>query len=327
MVTPVLIDTDPGIDDALALIFALRSPELSVKAITTVAGNVSVELTTRNVFRILEQLALQHPPPVARGAEAPLVLPLVSASHIHGEDGLGELHHLQSSVGVSLYPEPTIALSPHDGPELILETLRRWPNELVLIALGPLTNLAVALQRDPTTMRKSREVIVMGGAIAAPGNVTAAAEFNFYVDPEAAHAVLAAGLPIRMVPLDVTCQVLLQSEMIERWMAGRQDRQSRFVRDLTHRGFELARASEGLSGLTLHDPLAVGLAVDPSLVKFEALTVDVETQGQLTRGMSLADRRPLLRSRTAPSNCQVAMSVDAERFLSIFLERLCPESL
>lgn len=325
MAIPVLIDTDPGIDDALALIFALRSMEIEVNAVTTVAGNVPIELATRNLFRILTELSVPASFPVAQGAQAPLRRPLVSAGHIHGDDGLGNLDRLRRPDGSFLYPDPAIQLVSHDGADLILETIRRCLDELVLIALGPLTNLAIAFERDPAIMRKVREVIIMGGAFAVPGNVTPSAEFNFYVDPEAAHQVLSAGLPVQIVPLDVTRQVILRREAAEHRMAGRQDRASRFVWDMIRSGFELARSSERVNGLTLHDPLAVGVAVDPSLVKLTPLFVDVETEGRLTRGMSLADLRP---GERAPSpNCQVAMAVDADRFLSVFLERICPGSL
>jgi purine nucleosidase/pyrimidine-specific ribonucleoside hydrolase len=325
MATPVLIDTDPGIDDALALAFALRSPELDINAMTTVAGNVPIELATRNLFRTLTELSVSASFAVAQGAQSPLGRTLVSAGHIHGDDGLGNLDRLRRPDGSFLYPDPPIQLTSQDGADLILETIRRRPDELVLIALGPLTNLAIAFERDPAIMRKVREVVIMGGAIAVPGNVTPAAEFNFYVDPEAAHRVLNAGLPVQMVPLDVTRQVILRSGATEHRMAGRQDRAGRFVWEMIRSGFELARSSEGVEGLTLHDPLAVGVAVDPSLVELTSLFVDVETEGRLTRGMSLADMRT--GTRKPQPNCRVATAVDADRFLSTFLERLCPESL
>jgi inosine-uridine nucleoside N-ribohydrolase len=325
MALPVLIDTDPGIDDALALIFALRSEELSVKAITTVAGNVPVELTTRNAFRILTLLSIHDPLPVAQGASRPLTRSLVSAGHVHGEDGLGNIDRLRAPDGSPLYPEPTVKLASHDGPGLILQTIQRWPDELVVIALGPLTNLAIALERDPAIMRKVREIVIMGGAIGVPGNVSPVAEFNFYVDPEAAHRVLAAGLPIRLVPLDVTHQVILRRDLIERRIAGRQEPVNRFVWAMTRAGLEFAQKAEGVDGLPLHDPLAVAVALDASLVTVSELFVDVETEGLLTRGMAVADRRPPSRARRTP-NCQVAMTVDANRVISQFLERLCPES-
>jgi purine nucleosidase/pyrimidine-specific ribonucleoside hydrolase len=322
---PVLIDTDPGIDDALALILALRSPECSVEAITTVAGNAPVERCTRNVFRVLEAAKPARRPLVGRGVATPLVRPLVTASDVHGEDGLGDLDRLRSPDGTPRYREPAITLSGLDGPDLILEMAGRFPDELTIVALGPLTNLALAIQQDQGRMRRIRRVVVMGGAISVPGNITPAAEFNFYVDPEAAAYVLGGGLPIELVPLDVTRLVVLEEPALAARTAFSPDPLERFIADFTERGFDFA-AETGSIGITLHDPLAVGVALDPSLVAFEPLHVEVECSGKLTRGVSLADRRPVPSDRKAPPNCRVATSVDAPRFLSFFLDRLCPVS-
>jgi purine nucleosidase/pyrimidine-specific ribonucleoside hydrolase len=210
-----------------------------------------------------------------------------------------------------------------DGPDLILELARGLGPELVVVALGPLTNLALALRRDPGALARVGRVVVMGGAIAAPGNVTPAAEFNFYVDPEAADAVVSANLPLELVPLDVTRQAVLREAELTRRQNGAPSAVAAFVHDLTRHGFEFAR-SEDDGGITLHDPLAVAVALDPSLVSFEPLSVTVECQGRYTRGLSLADRRSR-RSRARP-NCRVAMAVDAPRFLELFLERVCPTS-
>lgn len=322
---PVLIDTDPGIDDALALILALRSPECSVEAITTVAGNAPVEQCTRNVFRVLETARPTRRPLVGQGVATPLVRPLVTASDVHGEDGLGDLDRLRNSDGTPRYRETAITLSGLDGPDLILEMAGRFPDELILVALGPLTNLALALQQNPDRMSRLRRVVVMGGAISVPGNITPAAEFNFYVDPEAAAYVLAGGLPIELVPLDVTRMVVLEEPALAARTVFSPDPLERFISDFTQRGFDFA-AEVGSMGITLHDPLAVGVALDPSLVGFEPLHVEVECAGKVTRGASLADRRPIPSDRKAPPNCRVATSVDAQRFLSFFLDRLCPVS-
>src|SRR5574337_831440 len=314
---PLLIDTDPGIDDALALLLAFRSPECSVEAITTVAGNVAVERCTLNVFRILEAVKPDRVPVVARGAEKPLTRPLVSASHVHGDDGLGNL---------SLrYPPPRQHLSPLDGPDLILETVARFPDELALVALGPLTNLALALQRDADRVARLRRVVIMGGAVAVPGNVSPAAEFNFYVDPEAAAQVLASGLPIELVPLDVTRGALLPRSALAKRLVLCPDATSRFITDMTQHGFEFAEAI-GEGGITLHDPVALAVALDSSLARFEPVHVAVECHGTLTRGMSVADRRPIPLGRKAPATCRVALRLETDRFLTLFLDRLCPAS-
>jgi len=320
---PLLIDTDPGIDDALALLLAFASPEVSVEAITTVAGNVPVDRSTENVFRVLEAVEPARLPAVARGAGAPLVRPLVAAGHVHGEDGLGDLDQFRNLDGSPRYPPVTVHLSSVDGPDLLLESARRFAGELVVVALGPLTNLAVALQRDRASLASLRRVVVMGGAVATPGNVTAAAEFNFYVDPEAAARVLRADLPLELVPLDVTRQVVLTRSVLEARLDTCPVRLAQFVSDFTLKGFAFG-ASVGDGGLTLHDPLALAVALDSTLVTFESLHVEVECEGTLTRGMAVADRRPRSASKQRPPNCRVALSVDAERFRSLFLRRLCP---
>lgn len=322
MAIPLLIDTDPGIDDALALILAFASPEVSVEAITTVAGNVSVELTTANVFRILSEVKPSNPPVVARGASKPLARPLLSAEHVHGEDGLGDLGQFNNPDGSPRYPAVTGRLSELDGPALILESAARFGRELVVVALGPSTNLALALERDRERMAGVGRVVVMGGAVAGPGNVTPTAEFNFHVDPEAAARVLGSGLPVELVPLDVTRQVILPRPLLVSRLAASSGRLARFVADFTLKGFEFGQTA-GEGGIALHDPLALAVAVNPGLVGFESLSVQVECEGGLTRGMTVADRRPLPPHRRPAPNCRGATSVDVDRFLSFFLDRLC----
>jgi purine nucleosidase/pyrimidine-specific ribonucleoside hydrolase len=329
LTTPILIDTDPGIDDALAILLALGSPEVSVEAITTVAGNVEVDLATANTFRILDVARPWHVarpgrrPLVARGAEAPLAGPLLTAAHVHGEDGLGNLVGLREPDGQPRYPEPSHTLQMLDGANLILETADRFAGRLVVVALGPLTNVALALRRDPRRLAQVARVVVMGGAVGVPGNVTAAAEFNMHVDPEAAAEVFASGLPIELVPLDVTRRVVLTRADLSKALARQGGKTARFIEDFTAHGFDF-ETQRGDGGMALHDPLAVGVAVDPSLVTLEPLHVAVECAGRLTRGMTVADRRPH-RDRPAPT-CRAALDVDAPRFLRLFLERVCRAS-
>ena len=320
---PILIDTDPGIDDALAILLAFGSPEVSVEAITTVAGNVEVDLATANVFRILDVARPVHRPRVARGAAAPLAGPLVTAAHVHGDDGLGNLGRFREPDGRPRYPEPSRTLQMLDGADLILETADRFAGRLVVVALGPLTNVALALRRDPGRLARAARIVVMGGAVAVPGNVTAAAEFNIHVDPEAAAAVLASGLPVELVPLDVTRQTVLTRSSLSAALARHVGQTARFVEDFTAHGFDF-ETRRGDGAMALHDPLAIGVAVDPSFVTLEALHVAVECEGRLTRGMTVADRRPYL-SGPAPT-CRAALDVDAPRFLRFFLERVCRAS-
>ena len=323
MTTPVLIDTDPGIDDALAILLALGSPEVSVEAITTVAGNVEVDLATRNVFRILDAVRPARRPRVGRGAAAPLAGPLITAAHVHGGDGLGNLGAFVEPDGRPRYPEQSHTVEMLDGADMILETANRFAGRLVLVALGPLTNVALALQRDHRRLAQAARIVVMGGAVAVAGNVSPAAEFNIHVDPEAAAEVFASGLPIELVPLDVTRRVVLTQGGLRAALASHGGRTARFIEDFTGHGFDF-EAERGDGSMALHDPLAVAVAVDPTLVSFEALHVAVECEGRLTRGMTVADRRTH-RARPAPT-CRAALDVDAPRFLRLFLERLCRAS-
>jgi purine nucleosidase/pyrimidine-specific ribonucleoside hydrolase len=329
MGAPWLIDTDPGIDDALALLLALASPEVSVEAITSVAGNVPVDVATANVHRILAVGAPAARFRVARGAAAPLRGPLVTATEFHGDDGLGGASGLREPSGELRYPAPAApevpqgpeAAGPIDAPDLILELADRFAGELVVVALGPLTNLAVALERDRRRLSRVGRVVVMGGAIAVPGNVTPSAEFNFHVDPEAAAAVFRSGLPLELVPLDATRQVTLRRADLAAALGRGRAPVARFIDDFTNHLFTVGDR-RGEEGFALHDPLAVGVALDPSLVELEPFHVDVEDEGRLTRGAAVADRRSIPAREKAPPNCRVAMTVRAERFLELFLARV-----
>jgi purine nucleosidase/pyrimidine-specific ribonucleoside hydrolase len=297
-----------------------------------VAGNVPVDLTAANVHRILAVAAPARRPRVARGAAAPLRGPLVTAPEFHGDDGLGGISALRDADGRLVYPAPAARAAAAgrrgssdeiDGPGLILEMAERFTGELVVVALGPLTNLAVALERDRRRFAHVKRVVIMGGAIAAPGNVTPAAEFNFYVDPEAAAAVFRSGLPLELVPLDASLQVMLRRADLAAALTRRHTPIARFIDDFTNHLFTLGEHRSGEEAFALHDPLAVGVALDPSLVDFETLHVDVEDEGRVTRGASVADRRPIPADEKLPPNCRVAMTVRAERFLQLFLARIC----
>ena len=323
MTRPILIDTDPGIDDALAILLALASPEVSVEAITTVAGNVGIDAATASAFRILDVARPARRPQVARGAAHPLRRPLSDAARYHGEDGLGNLSALTHPDGAPRYGPVPADLDPLDGPDLILDAIRRFGPDLALVALGPLTNVAIALARDRDRFARLSRLVVMGGAVRVPGNVTPVAEFNFFTDPDAVALVLASGIPVEVVPLDVTRQVLLTRRALDSALAGADGPRARFLRDVTARGLD---RGEGERGMPLHDPLAVGVALDPTVVGLERLHVAMETEGRETRGMSLADLRALPAGERAAPTCAVATSVDAPRFLSLFLERVCRPS-
>ena len=300
---PVLIDTDPGIDDALALLLAWGSSELRVGAITTVAGNVPVDVATTNVLRLL---ALRRPDPapvVGEGAPAPLARALLTASGYHGEDGLADLTD---------WPEPARPAVLLDAISLIVDAARRLQRTLTIVALGPLTNLALALKADAEALSLVGRVVAMGGAVDVPGNVTPEAEFNFHVDPEAAHRVLAAGLSLDLVPLDATRQAVLPRSGMRSALGRAPGHLATRIQAFSERGFRIDHAG-GAQGLVLHDPLALAVAVDPTLAEWEWAHLAIGPDGETLRG-------------TGRPNCRVARRVDTDRFLRFFLDRLCPAS-
>ena len=228
----VIIDTDQGIDDALALILALHSPELSVEAITTVNGNVGVDRCVRNVFRTLNAIAPPVFPPVARGCDRPLKRSPVAANHVHGRDGLGGIGRLVDADGHPRYPDPTQSPVGRHAVDVILDLVERYPDEITLVALGPLTNIATALEPNAKAMRDLREIIIMGGSLDGRGHTTEFAEFNFYVDPHAAQRVVGSGLPATAVGLGVTHQTRLLLETVEQAAQKAGAPLARFTRDI-----------------------------------------------------------------------------------------------
>ena len=307
---PVILDTDPGVDDALAIMLALGSPELDVIGICTVSGNVPLKTGTRNAQGLL-QLLERAEIPVFAGADQPLKRDPVFATEVHGESGMGQ----------AVLPEPSQEVK-GDAVDFLVQTLSDQPGEITLIAVGPLTNLALAEQRQPGTLQKARQVIVMGGAIAETGNSTPVAEFNFYADPHAAQIVVHSGATLLLVPLDATRQVILSETDIENQIAPLKTVSSQFVVDAVQNVLALYRQLGREPIVYLHDPLAVGAAIAPELLRVETLYIDIETSGDLTLGQVVTDRRglppPWLCGK--PVNC--AMHVNAEAFLSLFLTRV-----
>ncbi len=313
---PVLIDTDPGLDDLLALALALRSPALDVRAVTVVAGNVSVDACTANALRILEAMD-SDPPPVFRGCVESLSPPVTRAGHVHGEDGLG---------GASrAWPVQCLQVESAHAADAIPEMARRHAGTLTLIALGPLTNVATALQRDSDGMANLREIIVMGGSGDGRGNVTPRAEFNFYADPQAARAVIRSGLPVTLVGLNVTEQALLSRERFHRRLAAMQEGNlRRLLFDATGPYFDFARQRRGRDACPLHDPLAVAAAIQPDLVRTQPMLCDVADEPGATRGMMTAQAADgVLEQVSNASVAQVAMEISVEPFLDLFLNTVC----
>jgi purine nucleosidase len=295
---PVLLDVDPGIDDALAMLLALSSPEVCVEAVTVVAGNVDVDQGVENALKVLE-LAGRTDVPVARGADSPLRGELRTARHVHGRNGLGD---------ISLH-EPSTKPHSGDAVDLISAKVEEHPGRITLIPVGPLTNIARALTTYPHLSKKINGIVLMGGSLSS-GNITPAAEFNIFNDPEAAQIVLDAAVPTVMVTLDVTRKVHLRSEHLA---DVKRDSHpvNRFVLELS----DFATRTRGKTGILLHDPLAVGVVIDPSFVKTAPAHVSVETEGE-TRGATTATQE------SAP-NVVTCGYVNADRFVKFFLERVC----
>ncbi len=305
----MILDTDPGIDDAMAILYALKRPGIRLEALTTVFGNTDVETATVNALRLLE-LAGRSDIPVARGAGRSLVRPFVKAAdHVHGKNGLGEID----------LPEPKAQPVAETASDLIIRMARENPGEITLCPVGPITNVAVALTRAPEIAGLFKEIVVMGSTIFHPGIQgipTPMADANFWNDPEAAQIVLRSGANITLVGMDVTMQVLLTAPMREA-----------IARDGGHVGEKMmeiaafyvnsyATMYPDIAGCGLHDPLAVAIAEDRTLVRTERMCVDMELAGTLTRGMAVADRR---RTASARENADVCLEVDVERFNDRFV--------
>ena len=308
----IAIDTDPGVDDALALMLAFRSPEIQVPLITTVAGNVPVAVGTKNLGRLLNLISPKVWPAIAQGAARPLRRRLTTAPHIHGDDGLGGATLLTTPAGRARYPAATDLRVGKDAPGKLAALARKHGRELCIVALGPLTNIARAISRDPDAMLSIARLVIMGGAIRAPGNVTPTAEFNIHVDPDAAAMVVGSGINITLVPLDVTRQVKLDDA---------------FLRGAPNTSFTRATkaftqdARRGRGGISMHDPLAVAVAIEPDLVRTESLAVRVETEGRETLGMTVADRRPS-NEQSETEQIAVATGVNAQAALTMFRQRV-----
>jgi purine nucleosidase/pyrimidine-specific ribonucleoside hydrolase len=317
----IIIDTDPGVDDALAIVLALRSPELKVEAITTVNGNTCLGQATENALRVLNLLDLPAPPPVVKGADRPLRREPLPSISVHGRDGLGEVSFMQDASGEAKYPPPHQDAADGYAPEFICELAADSPNELTLVTLGPLSNIALALTIDPKVAFNVKEIIAMGGAYSVSGNQTPAAEFNFYCDPEAAQEVITSGIPITLVGLDVTLQARLSREALE-GASQKTSALNEFLRDSTAHVMNFYSERLGFDGFCVHDALAMMVAIDESFVQTKHVHVEVETQGRLTDGMSVADLRPFTRGHTGNPNAGVALQTDPARFQQFLLQRI-----
>jgi purine nucleosidase len=305
----IIIDTDPGQDDAVAILLALASPkELDVLGIVAVAGNVGLANNSRNARKIVE-LSGRSDVPIYAGCSRPMRRPLVTAEHVHGDSGLD---------GPTL-PEPKLRLETMHGVDFLIDTLMSHDTGTVtLCALGPLTNIAMALVKAPDIALRIKEIVMMGGAYFEVGNITPAAEFNLYVDPEAADVVMRSGVPITMVPLDVTHMMLSTRERIAsiRRSGNATGEAVAQMLEFSER-FDLAKY--GLEGAPLHDPCVIAYLLAPQLFKGRQINVTIETASELTMGMSVADYWQIT---DRPRNVNFIRSGDADGFYALLVERL-----
>ncbi len=304
-VRPILIDTDPGQDDAIAILLALASPELEVTAITSVAGNVPQPLVTENSLGLLA-LAGREDVPVYRGCERPLLRDLVTAEYVHGPTGVDGAVLPPASVGVR---------STHGVDHIIDACLEAPDASVTLCPIGPLTNIGMAIAKEPSIVGKIREIVWMGGAFDEAGNTTAVAEFNAYVDPHAAHIVFTSGIPLTIFPLDVTHKALMLPHHVEA---------------LASYGTPIAEAAAGmiryyeiydvdkydLPGAPLHDPCVIGYLVDPSLFRGSSHHVRIDTTNEETIGNTYVE------DSAGEPNATIITDVDAERFFTLVVERI-----
>jgi len=317
----IIFDTDPGTDDAMALMLALHSPELDVRAITVVPGNTTAKQGLENALRMVS-LANRCDIPVAAGAQHPLFQKLITAEFWHGKNGLANIE----------LPPSKCKVDARFGPDLIIELVHAAPHEITLVPVGPLTNIALAIQKDPSIVPLVKEVILMGGSIKG-GNVNAAAEANIYNNPEAAQIVFQAGWPLTMVGLDVGDKTLLGRKYLDQ-LARTHGPVNDFIYSVAKFLVELSEKF-GSGGTPMYDPLAVGVAVDATLVNALPMHVDVETRGEFTRGETVANRRGEIERNVlhgdryiiegidkVQPNAKVCIDVQADRFLQLFVSRI-----
>ncbi|MBN1450390.1 MAG: nucleoside hydrolase [Anaerolineales bacterium] len=303
----IIIDTDPGIDDSLAILLALASPEIQLEGLTVVHGNCSAEQGTRNALSILELAGASHIP-VAKGCELPLVQPSLLAPETHGNTGLGYAN----------LPEPGSRPILQHGCDFLIDKIMSNPGEITLVAIGPLTNVALAIRKDPRIIEAVKEVFIMGGAMRHEGNTTPLAEFNTYVDPHAAHIVYHSGMPITLTPLDVTYECILLAEDVARLQKIKSPI-APFIADSTRFYMEFHDEYQGIQGCVINDPLTLALTFTPDLCNYEEYYVDVDISGGVSMGKTFAD---FFGMTGKPANMKVALGVRARDFIDLFVERI-----
>jgi purine nucleosidase len=301
-----LIDTDTGSDDAVALVMALTNPDIHVEAITVVAGNVPLEQGVQNALYTVELTGANVP--VYQGMGAPLLRPHESAQHVHGSDGMGD-------IGLDVYGRVP---APEHATAVLQETINRYAGEITLVTLGPLTNVALALLRDPSLARKVSNCVVMGGTGRGHGNVTPVAEYNIWVDPEAAQIVFESGMPITMVGWDISYTYATLNEAEAARLRAVGTPLASFCVDIQAALIKFATETSGLEGFDLPDPIAMAVAIDPSIVtESKRLFVAIETGGLWCRGQTVVD---LLGVTGRNPNVDIVVEASRERFLQMLHE-------
>ncbi|WP_040978466.1 nucleoside hydrolase [Oceanobacillus jeddahense] len=311
----IILDVDTGIDDALSIVYAIKSKEIKLEGITTGFGNVSAEQATLNTLQVIEAAQPDEEIPVAMGAKKPLYRSKPSpVVHVHGSNGIGDYK----------FPYPKQEVEEENASDFIIRLLNENPHEITLVFVGRLTNLAIALKKDPTIIKKVKELVLMGGALKRPGNVTPWAEANIYGDPEAAKEVFGSGIPITMVGLDATTKADFREEnlkeLLEKMPEGnsKEKQLKHFLTHIIQFGFDSSiKMGEGKQRL-LHDPLAIGVVINDNFVKTEEFQVCIETEGTYTVGATLTD----LRRPQTEVNTKVCLDVNRKDFFKHFIDTL-----
>jgi len=306
----IILDTDPGVDDALAFLLAFASPEIRVEAVTTVDGNVDVEKGTRNARQLLEFLG-RDDVPVARGAAHPMLRPIGNAESFHGKTGLMD----------AVLPEPKMRVDGRGAAQLIIEEANSLGKELTIVAIGPLTNVAAAILADPTIPDKVGGLVIMGGAFGltpyGSGNANAVAEFNIWHDPDAAKLVFDSGIPTACIGLDTTTHPdYRMSRAMYGEMIAKKTKRSKLIEGLC------GALVERFNGFSLHDPMALAYVADPTMFRTERYRVEVETVGTHTIGMTVVDRRRFHRDEKQVAKHEIVVEVDAPRFHRVIMDRV-----
>lgn len=307
----IILDVDTGIDDALSIIYAAYSDNIRLEGVTTGFGNVKVEQATQNTLKVIEACHVDYTIPVAMGADKPLYKEMPTPpNHIHGSNGIGDYTAL---------PEPRQSVLEESAADFIIRKATEQVNEITIVCVGRMTNLAIAIRKDPSIVGKVKEVVFMGGTLKKPGNVTPWAEANIYGDPDAAQEVFESGIHLTMAGLDITTQVGFTEEnltTLKQKMQNKNDDLLAFVEHIISFGIDSSdKMGEGRHRL-LHDPMAIGVVKDPDFVRTEDYYVYVENEGKYTSGATISD----FRTKPKETNVAVCLEVDKERFINDFID-------